>query len=358
MRSISILSFFPLFVAGQDITGAWTGHLRAQGSDLAFEIVISRQGGALTGYSLMTFSLNGKDNVGVKAIKLKNQNKGVFLEDQELVYSDYSTPPKRVKLVANLVLGKDAKSLSLKGNFSTRNLDYRTSDNLNYTGTVELVRASEGEETKLLQILGKLGLAHNLSFVLSSRGSPIADNDLSANRDSAVLLAKKNTGSIIHSRVDSNVNPGENLTIGANPTGLTFPSVNMDSIHNEQVLIASRERKTSVVKSVIFHGDSLVLRLYDNGEVDGDSVSVVMNGKVIISRQGLTTRAIRYVIHITAETGDSLLLTLIAENLGSIPPNTGLLIVDDGEQSQEIRFTGDMQTSSAVLFKRQHIHTN
>ena len=79
-----------------------------------------------------------------------------------------------------------------------------------------------------------------------------------------------------------------------------------------------------------------------------------MNDKVILAKQGLTTRAIRYVIHVTPQLGDSLLLTMVADNLGSIPPNTGLLIVEDGDQRNEIRFTGDMQMSSAVLFRRKH----
>ena len=96
------------------------------------------------------------------------------------------------------------------------------------------------------------------------------------------------------------------------------------------------------------------MSLYDNGIVDGDTVSIVLNDKVILAKQGLTTRAIRYVIHVTAQLGDSLLLTMVADNLGSIPPNTGLLIVEDGDQRNEIRFTGDMQMSSAVLFKRKH----
>jgi hypothetical protein len=44
---------------------------------------------------------------------------------------------------------------------------------------------------------------------------------------------------------------------------------------------------------------------------------------------------------------------MYAENLGSIPPNTGLLIIQDGEVRNEIRFAGDMQKSSAIILKRK-----
>jgi len=89
--------------------------------------------------------------------------------------------------------------------------------------------------------------------------------------------------------------------------------------------------------------DSLVLTLYDNGIVDGDTVSVVLNDNVIIPRQGLTESAYRVVIPIPKEIGDSLRLVMYAENLGSIPPNTGLLIIEDGAARYEVRFEGDLQ---------------
>jgi hypothetical protein len=96
-----------------------------------------------------------------------------------------------------------------------------------------------------------------------------------------------------------------------------------------------------------------VLSLYDNGTIDGDTVSVVLNGNVIIAKKRLTTNAIRTTIQITPDMGDSLQLVMYAENLGSIPPNTGLLIIQDGEVRNEIRFAGDMQKSSAIILKRK-----
>ncbi len=113
------------------------------------------------------------------------------------------------------------------------------------------------------------------------------------------------------------------------------------------------ERKTEIIRSVPFSSDSLVLSLYDNGTIDGDTVSVVLNGKVILAKKGLTADAIRITIQITPEMGDTLQLVMYAENLGSIPPNTGLLIIQDGEMRNEIRFAGDMQKSSAIILKRK-----
>jgi len=112
------------------------------------------------------------------------------------------------------------------------------------------------------------------------------------------------------------------------------------------------ERKTAPAQEVSFRSDSLELALYDNGEVDGDTVSVLMNGDLILARQGLKTSAIRKTIYIKPGS-DELTLVLYAENLGKYPPNTGLLVVYDGDDRYQIRFTADLQQNASVIFRRK-----
>jgi hypothetical protein len=119
-----------------------------------------------------------------------------------------------------------------------------------------------------------------------------------------------------------------------------FPAVDVD------------KRKTITQQTVYFRSDSLQLALYDNGEVDGDTVSVLMNGEIIMAKQGLSTNAIRKSIYIDRD-ADSVQLIMYAENLGSIAPNTGLLVVRDGKDIYEIRFSGDLQRNAAIIFKRK-----
>lgn len=112
------------------------------------------------------------------------------------------------------------------------------------------------------------------------------------------------------------------------------------------------KRVTKSDQSFYFESDSLLLTLYDNGEVDGDTVTVVMNGNVIFSKVGLTTIANSKTIYITPDM-DSVKLVMYAENLGSIPPNTGLLIVNDGEKRYYVRFSADLQTNAAIVLRRK-----
>ena len=44
---------------------------------------------------------------------------------------------------------------------------------------------------------------------------------------------------------------------------------------------------------------------------------------------------------------------MYAETLGSIPPNTGLLVIRDGQDTYEIRFSGDLQKNAGILLRRR-----
>lgn len=131
----------------------------------------------------------------------------------------------------------------------------------------------------------------------------------------------------------------------APPVTLVTPSI----VHGAAEL---EKRVTKSDQSFYFESDSLLLTLYDNGEVDGDTVTVLMNGNVIFSKVGLTTKANSKTIYITSDM-DSVKLVMYAENLGEIPPNTGLMIVNDGEKRYDVRFSADLKTNAAIVLRRK-----
>ena len=114
-----------------------------------------------------------------------------------------------------------------------------------------------------------------------------------------------------------------------------------------------RNRKIVNTQEVFFKSDSLILTLYDNGYVDGDIVTVLLNGEIFMPNVALSTKPVRKTIYIDKGTPDSLQLVMFAENLGSIPPNTGILVVNDGNDVYEVRFSADLQTNSAILLRRK-----
>ena len=89
--------------------------------------------------------------------------------------------------------------------------------------------------------------------------------------------------------------------------------------------------------------------MYDDGDVDNDIVSVYYNGVQVITKKSLSTNPLS--LTLTVEPGKSNELVLFAENLGNIPPNTALMIINDGPNRHEVRLSSDMKNNAAVKFE-------
>ena len=117
-------------------------------------------------------------------------------------------------------------------------------------------------------------------------------------------------------------------------------------------LVDGRESIPS--ETIYFKSDSLSIALYDNGEVDGDTVSVIINDEMFIEKQGLKSSAFRKTFYVPQNESDSLLVVLFANNLGKYPPNTGLLQIKDGEEIFYVRFKADLDRNAAIVLRRKY----
>lgn len=109
------------------------------------------------------------------------------------------------------------------------------------------------------------------------------------------------------------------------------------------------KRNSDVIKTIEIDNASFTVDLYDNGEVDGDSVSLFFNGKLILSHKRLSDKPLNLKLNVdnTREVNE---LIMYADNLGSIPPNTALMIVYDGDNRYEVRISSDLQKSGVIRF--------
>jgi len=450
----------PWQLKAQDITGLWTGYLESSGSRIPYEVVISTNGDKWNGYALTAFTFNETENIGIKTIELKEKKGALSLEDHDLVFDNYKTPPRRIKMIASLVARGRDSNMVLEGSFFTRSLDFRSQDKAAFTGIIHLKKRNNNEVTRLTSRLDEMNLLASLSFAASlpPKGSIASSKSTEANNSSnpgqkemakstptppatapatnekksiaitknptvpqqdtsvsfeETLPEQKEKSAIVKGQPatqprdkwkPSNNSPTEKKLVKASPTVtvedkpvaiinkplpaqkqpeanvVVPPATAMNTKEAtgkdqplQKVLVkeipatikkpgvvlvpppaaALANRKTEVIQNIFFSSDSLLLSIYDNGTIDGDTVSVVLNGRVILARKGLTANAIRTTIPVTPDMGDSLQLVMYAENLGSIPPNTGLLIIQDGDQRYDVRFAGDMKKSSAVILRRR-----
>jgi hypothetical protein len=106
-------------------------------------------------------------------------------------------------------------------------------------------------------------------------------------------------------------------------------------------------RKSKFVMDIPLVGDSLELRFYDNAEIDGDSISLFLNQKMIFSHIRLTGKPYMVKLPIT-ELYDTNELVMVAENLGRIPPNTSYMIAIVGEKRYEANLESTEEISAMI----------
>lgn len=92
------------------------------------------------------------------------------------------------------------------------------------------------------------------------------------------------------------------------------------------------------------------VELYDNGQVDGDTVSLFFNNKLMVAQKRLSTTPISLDLVLDRSKPDNELV-MYAENLGSIPPNTALMVVTARDKRYEVNITSTEDVNGAVRFR-------
>jgi hypothetical protein len=111
-----------------------------------------------------------------------------------------------------------------------------------------------------------------------------------------------------------------------------------------------KKRKQIVGKLIEVSSDSVRLSFYDNAEVDGDSISVFLNGKLVIAHQGLTERAFNVYVQLDSSIEINE-VSMFAENLGKYPPNTALMVISDGDKRYETFLSSDYSGNATIRLK-------
>lgn len=112
------------------------------------------------------------------------------------------------------------------------------------------------------------------------------------------------------------------------------------------------ERENIVVREIEVDSDTIRVSLYDNGEVDGDIISLFFNRVLILSNQKLTHKSIQISLPLDkeAEYND---ISMFAENLGLIPPNTALMQIRDGKNKHELRMSSNLEKTATIRIRRK-----
>lgn len=133
-------------------------------------------------------------------------------------------------------------------------------------------------------------------------------------------------------RVENEVQPAEN-----NTRKMPIP----------RVLV---ERENNLVRTITTSEENIVVELYDNGTIDNDTISVYHNNELAVSNARLNYTPITVKIK-CSKTDSRHELTVVAENLGDIPPNTALMVIKAGgnKERYEIFLASTEQRNAKVV---------
>jgi hypothetical protein len=114
----------------------------------------------------------------------------------------------------------------------------------------------------------------------------------------------------------------------------------------------TRSRENELLQTINVTSNEVIVRLYDNGEIDDDTISVYMNNNLVLSNKRLSASPLSITLKLDDNNPEHVLV-MVAENLGRIPPNTSLMIVQDGEKKYQVRITSTNQKNAMVRFRYQ-----
>ena len=110
-----------------------------------------------------------------------------------------------------------------------------------------------------------------------------------------------------------------------------------------------KPRKNELARRIETEAGDIKINIYDNGEIDGDTVSIYHNNILIRSHQRLSQKPITITLPVSGSQPHHELV-MVAENLGSIPPNTSVMIITTPTNNYEVFISSSKQKNAKVIF--------
>jgi len=335
--SIFLLCFFTNSSA-QMITGVWKGKINKKKTELK----IIQKGDSLVGTSYYYESENNYRRYSIKGYFDQNTNEAVWWDDQLLE-----------EKTGKLGLNTPGKIPYL----SSADFNCPGSDKMFLDGDAALRNKTESIQGPVhLEKTNETSFPDEWDFIIENyttgANDPYYIDSVASIASTPVIIPVEKTIQQKEKAV-----PMEKETVKVNNPPVekaqpvkvtTAPKTEAKQLTVKKTIEEEfKIREKIIATDIPLSGDSIELRFYDNAEIDGDSISLFLNNKLIFQHIRLTAAA--YTIKLPVnELLDNNELVMVAENLGSIPPNTSymLAIVDNKRYEAMLRST---EESSAVI---------
>lgn len=112
------------------------------------------------------------------------------------------------------------------------------------------------------------------------------------------------------------------------------------------------QRENELVREIKVDTGTIRLDFYDNGVVDGDTISVYVNNMPIISKQLISTKPVTASIRIDLKKTQQEVI-MVGDSYGSIPPNSALMIATVGDKRYQVFLNSTDKKNAMVRFVYQ-----
>lgn len=321
MRAFKVLSFLfliPYLANTQSVTGSWYGRADVNSSNGAnnylTELVLKQKGDEVEGVfgyyfkdSYQSFFVRGTYDRVTREVRIKNlpvlYYKGSAINGVECP----------MNFVGILMVSQAGSNI--KGNFYSDEKYKYTCPSLRVSFAVDV---NERNQDSILQnsVVGKkVWKPQQEDFIVSS---PANDKPKTISAD------------VVNDKV----------------------AITLKESEEKKLIDKFSQRTNTYNKDIEISGDSVRISFYDNGDIDGDIISVFLNKAPVLVGQEISARALNVYLALDS-TKEYNEVSMMAENLGKIPPNTALMLITDGINRYEIYMSSSLTQNASIRLKRK-----
>lgn len=399
--TITIILFSTLLLQAQNLTGVWRGTFEQNnlnpltGSFVSesykYEVQINQlEKGALEGvtYSYLTTIFYGK--ASLKGI-INKKNKTLTIKETFLIDVKSTGKTDPCLMTCYLDYSKSGKLETLIGTYSSLNMNTKLDCG---SGTVYLEKVDDSDfekeeflvqtdKAKKTNLPRKLPLGKNfdndrkeeLLNTLKSQKNNQSQSTVNANSVKPQIKNKIGPHNNLSKKATTNSNKSISSIKKVKPGAQDFTidnknklvkdtiskKIEIDAEQNIAEVIKPKNNTKQIDEVLTVRENRLAYKLtvdsrfvniefYDNGEIDNDSISVYKDNILVINKARLSTYPITLNLKFD-ENNTSYEIITVAENLGDIPPNTALMVINYGRNRHEVFLSSDEKRNAKVIIE-------
>lgn len=333
----------------QDLTGIWRGYFSSQSgySQYKFELQLQQKNAFITGvsYSYLDTSFYGKATL---TGSFSRASSTALVQEIKTVELRMSFGSVACIMKCKFEYVKSGREEFLEGTFSSM---YETTDSLK--GIIRGGNCGGGTVYLRKVPTSDFYVEPFLRNKIAARPPQIQQTPKTEKKEPPVVKTEPKTDrtETPPGNNDTKVTPRKEEPVSTIPETKPEEKRPEPELKKETAVVPLilKTRSNELTRTIFTDASDISISIYDNGEIDDDTVSVYLDNKLVLSQQRLSASPLTLKLKINS---DNPLheLVLVADNLGRIPPNTSLMIVNAGDKRYEVRITSTEQKNALVRF--------